>query len=176
MGLALGLTLGAIAFVRGSLTPADTRSGPEKVSYPFSAKLPDGTNKLTEEKSTDLWGDEFIDYVLPVGTVLDRMIEKGQKVRLPKDAAPPTLVAGLAEFPAECETRTEAVSRWKLGQVIALAVMSICLWGSMVGATLPLIFRSFGFDPAVASGPFVATFVDLTGLIIFFQFAKALLL
>ena len=58
------------------------------------------------------------------------------------------------------------MSRWRLGLVIALAVLGICIWGTMVGATLPLVFKKFGGDPAVASGPFVATFVDITGIAI----------
>ena len=175
MGLALGATLGTIAFARGSLTPSDTRSGPERVKFPFSAQLPAG-QKMDEVKDKDLFGDEYTDYVLPVGSTINRYVDKPIKVRLPDDAPPPAVATGTVDFPADCETRSEPVSRWQLGEVIALAVMAICLWGSMVGATLPLIFRRIGLDPAVASGPFVATFVDLTGLFIYFQIAKRILL
>jgi magnesium transporter len=175
MGLALGATLGTIAFARGSLTPSDTRSGPEKVKFPFSAQIPAG-QKMDEVKDKDVFGDEYTDYVLPVGSTINRYVDKPIKVRLPDDAAPPSVATGTVDFPADCETRSEPVSRWQLGEVIALAVMAICLWGSMVGATLPLIFRRIGLDPAVASGPFVATFVDLTGLFIYFQIAKRILL
>jgi magnesium transporter len=56
--------------------------------------------------------------------------------------------------------------------VIAQAVMSICLWGTMVGSMLPLAFRRMGFDPAYASSPFVATFVDVTGILILFSLAQ----
>jgi len=55
-------------------------------------------------------------------------------------------------------------------------VFGICLWGTLIGASLPLVFRKFGLDPAIASGPFVATFVDITGIAIFFLVAKAILL
>ena len=47
--------------------------------------------------------------------------------------------------------------------VIALSVAAICLWGTLVGSMLPLLFRKLGFDPGYASSPFVATFVDVTG-------------
>ncbi len=60
--------------------------------------------------------------------------------------------------------------------VIALAVTAICLWGTLVGSMLPLIFKRFGFDPGYASSPFVATFVDVTGIFILFTLAKTILL
>jgi magnesium transporter len=59
--------------------------------------------------------------------------------------------------------------------VIAQAVMSICVWGTLVGSMLPLAFRRLGFDPAYASSPFVATFVDVTGILILFSLAQAYL-
>ena len=63
-----------------------------------------------------------------------------------------------------------------LGQIIALSVTAICLWGTLVGCILPLIFKKIGADPAMASSPFVATFVDVTGIFIFFQIATFYLL
>jgi magnesium transporter len=65
---------------------------------------------------------------------------------------------------------------WALTQVIALSVGAICVWGTLVGAMLPVSFRRFGIDPGVASSPFVATFVDVTGIMIYFTIAKLLLL
>ncbi len=56
--------------------------------------------------------------------------------------------------------------------VISLAVASICLWGTLVGSMLPLFFRRIGVDPGIASSPFVATFVDVTGIVIYFSIAK----
>lgn len=61
---------------------------------------------------------------------------------------------------------------WKFSLVIAQAVMAICLWGTLVGSMLPLAFRRFGVDPAYASSPFVATFVDVTGILILFSLAE----
>jgi magnesium transporter len=65
---------------------------------------------------------------------------------------------------------------WMLAFVIAQAVAAICLWGTLVGATLPLIFSRLGFDPGYASSPFVATFVDVTGIMIYFTIATIWLL
>jgi len=56
--------------------------------------------------------------------------------------------------------------------VISQAVMAICLWGTLVGSMLPLAFCRLGFDPAYASSPFVATFVDVTGILILFTLAE----
>ncbi len=60
----------------------------------------------------------------------------------------------------------------KLTMVIGLAVSAICLYGTLIGSMLPLLFRRIGIDPGVASGPFVATFVDVTGIVIYFSIAK----
>jgi magnesium transporter len=56
--------------------------------------------------------------------------------------------------------------------VISQAVTLICLWGTMVGSMLPLAFQRLGVDPAYASSPFVATFVDVTGILILFSLAQ----
>jgi len=50
--------------------------------------------------------------------------------------------------------------RWMLSLTISQAVSAICLWGTLVGALLPLVFKRLGLDPGFASSPFVATFVD----------------
>ncbi len=74
-------------------------------------------------------------------------------------------------FPQKCTLRHEAVNRWKLAAVISMAVAAICLWGTLVGSMLPLLFKWRGIDPGIASSPFVATFVDVTGIIIYFSIA-----
>jgi len=48
--------------------------------------------------------------------------------------------------------------------------------GTLVGSMLPLAFKRLGFDPGYASSPFVATFVDVTGIVIYFSIAKVFLL
>ncbi len=65
--------------------------------------------------------------------------------------------------------------RWTIGLVISMSVAAICVWGTLVGSMLPLLFRKIGFDPAYASSPFVATFVDVTGIVIYFSIANALI-
>ncbi len=65
---------------------------------------------------------------------------------------------------------------WMLAWVIGQAVAAICLWGTLVGSMLPLVFKRLGFDPGYASSPFVATFVDVTGIVIYFSIAKVYLL
>lgn len=68
------------------------------------------------------------------------------------------------------------VDRVTLALVIAQAVAAICLWGTLVGAVLPLVFKRLGIDPAYASSPFVATLVDVTGIVIYFSIATLYLL
>ncbi len=51
---------------------------------------------------------------------------------------------------------------------IGLSLIGVVLWGTLSGAVLPLILRRFGADPAVSSAPFVATIVDVSGIVIYF--------
>lgn len=61
---------------------------------------------------------------------------------------------------------------WMLiGATVAVALIGIVLWGSLSGSMLPLVLKRFGADPAVSSAPFVATLVDVTGIIIYFSTA-----
>jgi Mg/Co/Ni transporter MgtE len=117
MGLALGLTLGVIGFVRGAVTPPSVLQG----------NIEETRKKLEH-------------------------LEKEQQSGISSDL------------------------RWKLALTISLAVATICLWGTLVGSMLPLAFKQLGFDPGYASSPFVATFVDVTGIIIYFSIAKLFLL
>ena len=59
--------------------------------------------------------------------------------------------------------------------VVALALVGVVLYGNLVGSMLPFLLRRLGFDPAKASAPFVATLVDVSGLIIYFTIANVLL-
>jgi magnesium transporter len=58
---------------------------------------------------------------------------------------------------------------------VALSLVGVVTWGTLTGALLPLILRSMRFDPASASAPFVATLVDVFGLVIYFNIAQVLL-
>ena len=58
---------------------------------------------------------------------------------------------------------------------VAFSLVGVVLWGSLAGSILPFILRGLGFDPASASAPFVATLVDVTGLVIYFTIAAGVL-
>ena len=58
---------------------------------------------------------------------------------------------------------------------VAFSLVLVVLWGSLIGSLLPLLLRRIGFDPATSSAPFVATLVDVTGLIIYFTVASVVL-
>jgi magnesium transporter len=61
---------------------------------------------------------------------------------------------------------------WMLvGLTVGCALVGVVLWGSLAGSMLPLILKKLGADPATSSAPFVATLVDVTGLIIYFSIA-----
>lgn len=62
-----------------------------------------------------------------------------------------------------------------IGLTVAVSLVGVVLWGTTMGAMLPIILRRLGFDPASASTPFVATLVDVTGLIIYFSVAALIL-
>ncbi|ALJ29901.1 cation transport transmembrane protein [Stenotrophomonas acidaminiphila] len=65
---------------------------------------------------------------------------------------------------------------WKLLAVtIGAALVGIVTFGSLSGSMLPFVLKRLGFDPASASAPFVATLVDVTGLVIYFSIAAMIL-
>jgi magnesium transporter len=63
----------------------------------------------------------------------------------------------------------------EIGLVVALTLVAISAWSATVAAALPLILRWLRVDPAVVSAPFITTLVDGTGLIIYFEIARAVL-
>ena len=62
-----------------------------------------------------------------------------------------------------------------IGAVIGLTLLSVCTMAATVGGVMPLLAKSVGADPAVFSNPFITTFVDASGLVIYFLIAKAVL-
>lgn len=58
---------------------------------------------------------------------------------------------------------------------VGVSLLGVVLLGTLAGSSLPFLFRRIGFDPASASAPFVATLVDVTGLIVYFSVASLLL-
>ena len=70
---------------------------------------------------------------------------------------------------------TSLVYDSSVGAVIGLTLVSICTLAATVGGAMPLVAKSIRADPAVFSNPFITTFVDATGLVIYFLVAKAVL-
>jgi magnesium transporter len=62
-----------------------------------------------------------------------------------------------------------------VGLTVATSLVGVVLFGTIAGSMLPFLLRRLGFDPASASAPFVATLVDVTGLIIYFTVASLIL-
>jgi magnesium transporter len=62
-----------------------------------------------------------------------------------------------------------------IGFTVAMSLLGVVLWGTLIGSSLPFLLRRLGFDPASASAPFVATLVDVTGLVIYFTVASLIL-
>jgi magnesium transporter len=184
MGVVLGLTLGAIGFVRGSLTFEDVRGNIKKSEETYHIKVPpqlaDRVYKVGEDRMAFPKGsvmiseiDDNVQVIPPHG---QRIEEQPIDPTHPLDPdRPAEQGTKLYHIPAGSETRTEAVDRWDLALVISQAVAAICLWGTLVGSMLPLAFRRVGVDPAMASSPFVATFVDVTGIVIYFSIARMVL-
>ncbi len=63
----------------------------------------------------------------------------------------------------------------QLAWTVFFSLIGVVLWGTLSGATLPLLLKRAGLDPATSSAPFVATLVDVTGLVIYFFVASILL-
>ncbi len=80
-------------------------------------------------------------------------------------------IAFLRAYMTPDSVRGPNIEALSLALILSQSVMCICLWGTLIGSMLPLIFKRFGADPAMASSPFVATFVDVTGIVIFFTFS-----
>lgn len=62
-----------------------------------------------------------------------------------------------------------------VGATVGLTLVAIVMWGTLAGSMLPFALRRVGLDPATSSAPFIATLVDVTGLIIYFTFAAFIL-
>jgi len=64
---------------------------------------------------------------------------------------------------------------WLVALTVGIALVGVVLWGTLSGAMLPFLLRRCGLDPATSSAPFVATLVDVTGLVIYFNVALFIL-
>jgi magnesium transporter len=62
-----------------------------------------------------------------------------------------------------------------IAATVAISLVGVVTWGTLSGSMLPFVLRRLGFDPASASAPFVATLVDVSGLVIYFNVAAFVL-
>ena len=62
-----------------------------------------------------------------------------------------------------------------MGTTVAASLVGVVTFGTLAGSLLPFVLRRLGFDPASACAPFVATLVDVTGLVIYFSIASVIL-
>ena len=183
MGVVLGLTLGAIGFVRASFTPASVRSSAPPRPEGFQVVVPEGQPLAQREVAEGMWWWKKTITLVDIPAGLEQVMVENHdtRVALPEDARlqvetnPGRPGYLLYQFPEKCKVHHPPVPRRQLSLVIALAVAAICLWGTLVGSMLPLVFKRFGVDPGIASSPFVATFVDVTGIVIYFSIAKVVL-
>lgn len=71
---------------------------------------------------------------------------------------------------------TDYTAHWMLvGFTVAASLVGVVLWGTLSGSMLPFLLRKCGLDPATSSAPFVATLVDVVGLVIYFTTASMIL-
>lgn len=64
---------------------------------------------------------------------------------------------------------------WLVATAVGCALVGVVMWGTLIGGMLPFLLRRCGLDPATSSAPFVATLVDVTGLLIYFNVALIIL-
>jgi magnesium transporter len=64
---------------------------------------------------------------------------------------------------------------FRLALAVSVSVTCVVLWGVILGSMLPFIMRAIGVDPATSSTPFVATLVDVTGLLLYFAVAISII-
>lgn len=171
MGLALGLTLAAIGYFQASLIPERIRASGQKRIDSFQIRVPHNQELAVSAERT---------VTVPANLVQEIKVPHSIQIALPENAHlkiedrdPAFLVY---YFPKNCTVQVAPVNRWSLAWVVAQAVAGICLWGTLMGSMLPLVLKRAGFDPGVASSPLVATFVDVTGILIYFIIASFYLL
>jgi magnesium transporter len=169
-GLALGLFLGVIGLMRISawqgLSHVPGIGGFFQTHSSTDLNLPPGT-KIVAEDVVLSQSVNIPAFELPAGS------------RLQKGALIPTSTALPQDVRTESHHEGKATAygeHWLLiGLTVLFALLGVVTWGSLAGSMLPFVLRRVGFDPATSSAPFVATLVDVTGLIIYFGVAKIIL-
>jgi len=170
-GLALGLFLGVIGFARISawqgLSHAPGVGGFFQThGSQDEQKIPDGMKLVTADTQLES-AVQIPAFTMPKDSQISKGMVLPLEASLPKEV--PTTVRS--------HERATAYGRhWLLiGFTVLFALIGVVTWGSLAGSMLPFILRRIGFDPATSSAPFVATLVDVTGLIIYFGVAKIVL-
>jgi magnesium transporter len=170
-GLALGICLGIIGFARisawqGLSHVPHVGSFFQSHSSEDLAQIPDGMRMVTAD--AQLPAPVAVSaYTLPAGAHV------GKGSLFPDATALPQDVRSVVK---SSEKATAYGQHWLLvGVTVLLALVGVVAWGSLAGSMLPFILRRLGFDPATSSAPFVATLVDVTGLIIYFTVASLIL-
>ena len=170
-GLALGVFLGAIGFMR--IGAWQGLSHMPHVGAFFQThgsgdeqKIPDGMKQVAGD--AELAADVAVPaFVMHKGTEMAKGMTVPVETVLPADVKTNIRSA---------DAPTAYGRHWFLiGVTVFFALIGVIMWGSLAGSMLPFILRSLGFDPATSSAPFVATLVDVTGLIIYFCVAKVVL-
>ncbi len=64
---------------------------------------------------------------------------------------------------------------WRVAFAVGASLVGVVMFGGLAGSMLPFVLKRLGFDPASASAPFVATLVDVTGIVIYFSVASLIL-
>jgi magnesium transporter len=77
--------------------------------------------------------------------------------------------------PSMASTAAEALSPVLIATIIGLTVVAVVFTGTVAGAMLPLLLRRVGIDPAIASSPFIASFVDIAGIVLYLAIASWIL-
>jgi len=108
--------------------------------------------------------------------VMSRELQAGLALGLILGAIGIVRVGGWAIVGEQYLHRQPYGPHWPLVAItVGIALVGVVLWGTLSGSMLPFILRRVGADPAASSAPFVATLVDVTGLIIYFSIALILM-
>ena len=124
-----------------------------------------------------LLSDEFTEPWLRISEVdaASGSVRFGDDITLPYEPFPGTIgVARILSWQALGWYDYGTHHRLVAGTVGA-ALVGVVTFGSLTGSMLPFVLRRLGFDPASASAPFVATLVDVTGIVIYFTIAALML-
>ena len=162
-GLTLGVVLGIIGLVRIAAWQGLSQT-PVVGSFfmTSSSSLPEGATANSTTLDRDVPLTEAV--TLPAGSVVSR------GTTIPPNADVPAKLIGPAP------SRSAYGPHWFLiGLTVMFSLIGVITWGTLAGSMLPFILRRLGFDPATSSAPFVATLVDVTGLIIYFTVAELIL-